>query len=246
MQSYWTVHSAELRDIIIGLVAKSSFYWILNKVIVFVCLKSAHNPIATAPPGYNSSFFRDPTTSWQGPDGEWRILVGSNMGTGGIIGTALVYKSKDFQTWSFEHPLHEVPGTGMWECPDFYPVALSGSKLGLDTSVLGASQKHVLKISSNNLRHDYYSVGTYYFNNQTYEPDIKQLDTAIGLRYDYGNYYASKTFFDQHKGRRILLGWVNESDTAQEDIAKGWSSIQVLVLESLCELCFSVSSHIVA
>jgi len=211
-----------------------------------VCLKSAHNPIATAPPGYNSSFFRDPTTSWQGPDGEWRILVGSNLGTGGNIGTALVYKSKDFQTWSFEHPLHEVPGTGMWECPDFYPVALSGSKLGLDTSVLGASQKHVLKISSNNLRHDYYSVGTYYFNNQTYEPDIKQLDTAIGLRYDYGNYYASKSFFDQHKGRRILFGWVEESDTAQEDIAKGWSSIQVLVLESLCKLCFSLSSHIVA
>jgi hypothetical protein len=39
---------------------------------------------------------------------------------------------------------------------------------------------------------------------------------------------------------------VNESDTAQEDIAKGWSSIQVLVLESLCKLCFSLSSHIVA
>jgi beta-fructofuranosidase len=191
-------------------------------------VKSAHNPIATAPPGYNSSFFRDPTTSWQGPDREWRILVGANLGTGGNIGTALVYKSKDFQTWSFEHPLHEVPGTGMWECPDFYPVALSGSKLGLDTSVLGASQKHVLKISSNNLRHDYYSVGTYYFNNQTYEPDIKQLDTAIGLRYDYGNYYASKSFFDQHKRRRILFGWVEESDPTQEDIAKGWSSIQAI------------------
>jgi beta-fructofuranosidase len=111
--------------------------------------------------------------------------------------------------------------------------------------VLGASQKHVLKISSNNLRHDYYSVGTYYFNNQTYEPDIKPLDTAIGLRYDYGDYYASKSFFDQHKRRRIVFGWVYESDSTQEDIAKGWSSIQVLVLESLCELCFSLSSHIV-
>lgn len=190
--------------------------------------KSPHNPIAQAPPGYNSSEFRDPTTAWKGDDGVWRILVGANRGVGGNIGTALLYKSKDFSKWTFSGQLHYVPKTGMWECPDFYPVPVSGSKLGLDTSVHGKHVKHVLKVSLDDKKHDYYSVGTYNTTSDTYTAEDASLDTGIGLRYDYGKFYASKTFFDQNKNRRILWGWANESDSAQADIDKGWSSVQCL------------------
>nr|XP_024363696.1 beta-fructofuranosidase, soluble isoenzyme I-like [Physcomitrium patens]XP_024363697.1 beta-fructofuranosidase, soluble isoenzyme I-like [Physcomitrium patens]XP_024363698.1 beta-fructofuranosidase, soluble isoenzyme I-like [Physcomitrium patens] len=190
-------------------------------------IKVPHNPVVVAPPGYNASEFRDPSTAWQGSDGMWRLLVGANTGKRGVIGTALLFKSQDFYQWQFvNRPLHSVAGTGMWECPDFYPVLIEGIE-GLEvSSTQGQPVKHVLKISSDDLKHDYYSVGAYNAENDTYEPAIHQLDTGIGLRYDYGKFYASKSFFDPSTNRRILLGWSNESDSIQEDITKGWSSIQ--------------------
>jgi beta-fructofuranosidase len=39
-------------------------------------------------------------------------------------------------------------------------------------------------------------------------------------------FYASKTFYDQDKGRRVLWGWVAESDTEVDDVKKGWASLQ--------------------
>lgn len=46
-------------------------------------------------------------------------------------------------------------------------------------------------------------------------------------RLDFGNYYASKSFYDSNKGRRILWGWSNESDSSSDDVAKGWAGIHV-------------------
>ncbi len=190
-------------------------------------MKVPQNPIAVAPPGFSSDKFRDPTTAWKGPDGEWRILVGSSEGEDNRDGTALLYKSKDFSTWQFSQPLHSVNGTGMWECPDFFPVRLSG-KLGVEPSSLGPGVKHVLKISSEDKKHDYYVVGNYSIETDTFVPDSPQLDAGLGLRYDYGKLYASKTFFDQFTNRRINFGWINESDSEEADVSKGWASIMVL------------------
>lgn len=186
-----------------------------------------NNPFAVVPVGYNSSQFRDPTTAWKGVDGVWRLLVGANTGDGGSIGTSLIYKSVDFQTWVFNQTLHSVPGTGMWECPDFFPVPLSGM-MGAETSSNDPTVKHVLKISANDKKHDYYSVGTYVAENDSFVPESANLDAGIGLRYDYGKFYASKSFFDQNKDRRVLFGWVNESDSQETDIRKGWASIMVM------------------
>lgn len=211
-----------------------------------VSLKVPHNPVLVAPPGYNASEFRDPTTAWQGADGLWRLLVGANSGVRGVVGTALLFKSRDFYHWHFANrPLHSVAGTGMWECPDFYPVRTEGMQ-GLDSKLSSTSSsspspspvKHVLKISSDDLKHDYYSVGVYDSETDTYEPAVHRLDTGIGLRYDYGKFYASKSFFDPSTNRRVLLGWSNESDSIQDDITKGWSSIQV------CSVILSVKPYL--
>lgn len=130
--------------------------------------------------------------------------------------------------WEFAGKgIQSVHGTGMWECPDFYPVTVTGRK-GLETSVMGPQVKHVLKVSLDLKKHDYYSVGTYDAKTDTYTADDERLDTGLGLRYDYGKFYASKTFFDQNKGRRILWGWANESSSVMDDIEKGWSSVQCM------------------
>jgi len=187
------------------------------------------NPFVVADKDVNGSAFRDPTTAWWSKDGHWRILVGGRRKRRGM---AHLYRSRDFKTWvRAKHPLHSKSDTGMWECPDFYPVSLT-SNLGLDASTEGKHVKHVLKNSLDVTRYEYYTVGTYNRNKDRYIPDNTSEDGWGGLRYDYGNFYASKSFFDPTKNRRVIWGWANESDTKEDDVRKGWAGIQVLNLRS--------------
>ncbi|RWW15290.1 hypothetical protein GW17_00020879 [Ensete ventricosum] len=191
--------------------------------------KPDDNPVIDPDSGVNASAFRDPTTAWYTPHNEhWSLVVGSRRGSRGV---AVLYKSKDFVKWTkAKHPLHSGKGTGMWECPDLYPVALEGNQ-GLDTGVSkGAGVKHVFKVSLDETRFDYYTVGKYYPKADKYIPDANSRDDRNGLRYDYGNFYASKSFYDPGKKRRILWGWANESDSAHADKEKGWAGVQVSVL----------------
>ncbi|KAG4141632.1 hypothetical protein ERO13_D06G086100v2 [Gossypium hirsutum] len=184
-------------------------------------VKSSHNPIITHVDGMDSENFRDPTTAWQGPDGLWRVLVGNEMNS---HGRALLYRSRDFVTWTqSKEPIHSSTRTGMWECPDFYPVSLDG-KNGVDTSSLDKFTKHVLKASFNSS--DHYVLGNYTTVTDNFSVDTDFLENGSDLRYDYGNFYASKTFFDSAKKRRILWAWVQESDSTTDDIKKDWSGLQ--------------------
>lgn len=184
-------------------------------------VKPNYNPVITPAEGINGSSFRDPTTAWLGPDNQWRILVGSKLDSAGKV---IIYKSSDFVKWiQVENPLYSVNGSGMWECPDFYPVSTK-AKIGLDTSEYSIDTKQVLKVSLDLLRYDLYTIGVYDRVSDTYIPD------GPGMRYDYGNFYALKTFYDPIKKRRIVWGWANESDSMNADKAKGWSGIQVLIL----------------
>nr|CAB3486992.1 unnamed protein product [Digitaria exilis] len=200
-------------------------------------VKPSHiNPIIVPEGGINATQFRDPTTAWRAAgDDHWRLLIGSVAPTGGTRGgtrgVAYVYRSRDFRRWTrVRRPLHSAPATGMWECPDFYPVSKDGRRVGLETSVMGTRVKHVLKNSLDLRRYDYYTVGVYDRRAERYVPDDPAGDEGESrrMRYDYGNFYASKTFYDPVKKRRILWGWANESDTAADDVAKGWAGIQAI------------------
>lgn len=191
-------------------------------------VKSPHNPLMspTAINKINASSFRDPTTAWLSHDGRWRVVIGSQRNHRGL---AFLYRSKDFVHWiKAKHPLHSENGTGMWECPDFYPVSANTlTRNGLDTSVTGLDVKHVLKFSMDESKHDYYTVGRYNPNKDIYTPDKgSSVDIDTGYRYDYGKFYASKTFYDSLKKRRILWGWINESLPPPEYVKQGWSGIQ--------------------
>ncbi|XP_073309686.1 beta-fructofuranosidase, insoluble isoenzyme 1-like [Primulina huaijiensis] len=188
-------------------------------------IKPDNNPLVVADESVNKTAFRDPTTAWLGQDGHWRISLGGRRKRRGI---AFLYRSRDFVHWvKAKHALHTSAGTGNWECPDFYPVSVSG-KNGLDTSSLGSDVKHVMKVSLDVTRYEYYTFGTYDTKRDRYIPDENMIDGWNGLRYDYGNFYASKSFFDPRKNRRILWGWANESDTTENDVKKGWAGIQLI------------------
>lgn len=189
--------------------------------------KIPQNPIML-PIGINPNSFRDPTTAWLGSDQRWRVLVGNKRDKNNV-GMALLFRSKDFVRWvKAKHPLHSARHTGMWECPDFYPVSIYG-RHGLDTSIItGSSVKHVLKNSLGDSQVDYYTVGNYLPDVDRYVPDNGSVEGPNGLRYDYGKFYASKTFFDHNKSRRILWGWIKESDSVADDLNKGWASVQAI------------------
>ncbi|WCJ25989.1 Acid beta-fructofuranosidase [Euphorbia peplus] len=194
-----------------------------NDPLLISWAKYPGNPVLVPPPGIDDKDFRDPTTAWLTSEGKWRITIGSKVGKTGI---ALVYDTEDFINFELKkQPLHGVNGTGMWECVDFYPVSTK-SESGVDTSVNSPDVRHVVKASLDDDRHDYYAIGTYKEEHGKWYPDNPEIDVGIGLRYDYGIFYASKTFYDQHKERRILWGWIGESDSEAADVQKGWASLQ--------------------
>ncbi|WCJ29612.1 Beta-fructofuranosidase insoluble isoenzyme 1 [Euphorbia peplus] len=184
-------------------------------------VKVSENPLMVPPTGVKRDDFRDPTTAWLGPDGKWIVTVG---GTLNDRGTAFLYESVDFVNWTkHEDPLYSAAQTGMWECPDFFPVSINSSN-GVDTSSTNTNVRHVMKASFN--ANDYYIIGSYVPETGKYVPDHDFTGSTSDLRFDYGKFYASKTFFDSSKNRRILWGWVNESDTAEDDVKKGWAGLQ--------------------
>ncbi|KAI3704997.1 hypothetical protein L1987_75227 [Smallanthus sonchifolius] len=181
------------------------------------------NPILFPPPGVGYKDFRDPSTLWMGPDGKYRMVMGSKHNE--TIGCALIYHTTNFTHFELkEEVLHAVPHTGMWECVDLYPVSTIHSN-GLDMVNNGPNVKHVLKQSGDEDRHDWYAIGTYDVVNDKWYPDDPENDVGIGLRYDFGKFYASKTFYDQHKKRRVLWGYVGETDPQKYDLTKGWANI---------------------
>ncbi|KAD4178323.1 hypothetical protein E3N88_26914 [Mikania micrantha] len=187
-------------------------------------VKDPTNPVLVPPKWINVKDFRDPTTAWLTPQGKWRMVIGSKINKTGI---ALLYDTDDFKSYELQDTwLHHVAGTGMWECVDFYPV--SKYNFGLDTGDFGPDVKHVLKASMDDDRCDYYAIGNYSPITGKWIPDDPKIDVGIGLRYDYGIYYASKTFYDQNKKRRILWSWIKETDSENSDIKKGWASLMAV------------------
>jgi len=137
-------------------------------------------------------------------------------------GGACLFKSANFVNWTAVGWLHHPQGpqnTQFWECPDFFQIP--------------GTDKWVLKGSASG---DWWALGSYTQKTgmveDTFTPisyDVHDGSTqALGLqKYDFGQFYASKTFYDPVKKRQILWGWVAEegrSPHAGED----WSSIQSL------------------
>nr|BAF93492.1 putative cell wall invertase [Asparagus officinalis] len=179
-------------------------------------IKPRYNPVIEPHGRIDAALFRDPSTAWLGRDGSWRLTVGTVIDGNGL---AMLYKSKDFVKWvPAENPLYYTNGSGMWECVDFFPL---GEARGVT--------KYMLKVSMFDVSYDYYALGTYDEEGGVFtRDDASSTDYRTWPMIDYGRVYASKTFLDEAKQRRILWGWSNESNSIADDVAKGWAGIQTV------------------
>ncbi|VAH06253.1 unnamed protein product [Triticum turgidum subsp. durum] len=176
-------------------------------------VKSQLNPVIVPGAGVNSTEFRDPSTAWRGADGLWRVLLATKDHRRHLV---LLYRSTDFTHWSAaRRPFHEGH-TGMVECADFFPLSSAGSV------------KHVLKISVLESRRDVYFLGAYDDSTDKFLPDDGNDD---GLQLDFGIFYASKSFFDPSRRRRVVWAWAKEQDATADDEQKGWAGVLAIPRE---------------
>ncbi|XP_065195328.1 uncharacterized protein LOC135826656 [Sycon ciliatum] len=165
--------------------------------------KPPQNPvISKAPPGGTTGQFRDDTTAWKGTDGSWRMVVGASInGTG----SASLWKTTDFYNWTFAGVLSDASKETLELCPDFF------------NAINDPKGRWILKYSAGG---DWYRIGSYDAEHDKFAPE------TAPARYDYGQFYASKRFYDPVKKRQILYGWSSEED---KDAAKrGWQGHQTL------------------
>lgn len=165
--------------------------------------KHPANPvIAAPPPGLEVTAFRDPCVWREGAT--WYMILGS--GLKGLGGTALLYRSPDLLHWEYLQPIlvgdPQESGT-IWECPNLFPLG----------------DRHVLIVSHLPRRECMYFTGVY--------ASGRFLPEAKGSVDSGRCFYAPQTLRDD-RGRRIMLGWLQEARTPQAQEAAGWSGMMSL------------------
>lgn len=128
---------------------------------------------------------RDPKVIWYAPTKKWIMalyLDGHKYG---------LFSSPDLKTWT---KLSELNIPGAAECPDFFEMPVEGEK---------SNRKWVFWTAPG-----IYLVGS--FDGTTFTPETKPLWlTWADMRYTS---YASQTYFNDPKGRRVQIAWLQGSD----------------------------------
>lgn len=164
--------------------------------------KYSGNPVISAdmlPDGAGRFDFRDPKMV-RLPDGSFEAFIGNRPADGS--GQILVFRSKDGFHWEYARTLdtNRCRYGRMWECPDFFE--LDG--------------KHVLLTSPQDMLPE----GFEYHNGNGTLCLIGHLDEEGKLveeenqSIDYGiDFYAPQTVLTPD-GRRVMIGWLQNWDTA--------------------------------
>ncbi|MEK4298612.1 glycoside hydrolase family 32 protein [Oceanobacillus sp. FSL W8-0428] len=169
--------------------------------------KHPANPVISESPEGLSNEFRDPKV-WK--HGEfWYMVVGTAIDKDGAI---VLYKSSNLTEWEYVGIAAKSDGTqgDMWECPDLFPLG----------------NKYVLITSPMNMDNGKSTVMT---GSMDYEKGIFTPESQREI--DYGiDFYAAQTFEDE-KGRRILISWMDFPFTEFPSKADKWSGAMTIPRE---------------
>jgi len=166
--------------------------------------KYENNPLKMEMPAdLTYAGFRDPYV-WK-QDGMWKMVIGAGAKDGAEA--VLLYEGETLYDWRYIEPLYinDEQNEHIYECPNFF-------KLG---------EKWVLMISRMETSHVEYFVGLFWNNHFI-------VETHGYL----GNHplYAPLTFEDD-KGRRILIGWLQENRSESDPRPEHWAGVMTVPME---------------
>jgi fructan beta-fructosidase len=186
--------------------------------------KYANNPVLNR----NSADFRDPKVFRydSGLESFW-VMVAVEA----VEHTVVLYRSADLKAWQYLSSFGPANATGgIWECPDLFPLPLDGDSLTV---------KWVLSVNMNPGGPNGGSAGQYFvghFDGKIFTSETT-VDTGADTQgqlekyqwLDWGrDYYAAVSFNDVPDGRRIMVGWMNNWDYANETPTVPWRSQMAL------------------
>jgi fructan beta-fructosidase len=169
--------------------------------------------------------FRDPKVNWDETHKQWIMVLAAQD-------RAQFYTSKNLKDWKYASEFGKNIGAhgGVWECPDFFPIKVKGTK----------ETKWVL-IQNLNPGGANGGSGTQYFigdfDGTTFTLDAhfaKRVTQEKAVWLDYGkDNYAGVTWNNVPKadGRRLFIGWMSNWDYAQQVPTTGWRSSTTIARE---------------
>ncbi|MFF1881920.1 glycoside hydrolase family 32 protein [Pseudarthrobacter sp. NPDC058196] len=189
--------------------------------------KHAGNPVLSR----GSAEFRDPKVFRYdgGTQGYW-VMVAVEATDFQVV----LYKSEDLKNWELLSTFGPANATGgVWECPDLFPLPVDGDPENL---------KWVLTVNLNPGGPNNGSAGQYFigdFDGTTFTSastvtegtqDPGRLGEYRWL--DWGrDYYAAVSFGDAPGNRRLMVGWMNNWEYANDIPTAPWRSPMSLVRE---------------
>jgi fructan beta-fructosidase len=130
---------------------------------------------------------RDPKVFWYEPGGHWvMVLYLDDYDTLGI------FSSANLKEWKLESQIGKFH-----ECPELFELPVDPSSSGDSDETSGDAKNTRWVIYGAN--YEYY-IGS--FDGKTFTPDHESK-----YAYRYGSAYASQTFTDEPRGRRVQIGW---------------------------------------
>ena len=190
--------------------------------------KYSGNPVADR----GSADFRDPKVFWyHGAAGSYWVMVAVEA----LDREVVLYKSDDLKAWEYLSTFGPANATGgVWECPDLFELPVDGDA-GNTKWVL------VVNLSPGGIAGGsggQYFLGTFdgvAFTSETTVTEGLQQDDSRMAEYgwlDWGrDYYAAVSFSNAPRGRRLMIGWMNNWQYAADTPTSGWRSAMSLVRE---------------
>ncbi|WP_010632785.1 glycoside hydrolase family 32 protein [Sporolactobacillus vineae] len=177
--------------------------------------KDLQNPVIQEHPESGSGDFRDPKVWKHGQF--WYLVVGT---TKDGIGKVVLYRSTDLQNWAYQGVLAQSDGSQgyMWECPDFYK---------LDGKYVLMFSPQGIKPSGDHYQNLYqtgYLIGDY-----DYSTNIFNHGPFTEL--DHGHDFYAVQSFEDNKGRRIAIGWMDMWMSPMPEAKEGWAGALTLPRE---------------
>lgn len=200
--------------------------------------KHTGNPVLNR----GSAEFRDPKViRYDGGAGSYWVMVAVEAKDFQVV----LYKSEDLKTWELLSTFGPANATGgVWECPDLFQLPVDGDP---------ENPKWVLTVNLNPGGPNNGSAGQYFvgdFDGTTFSSastvteglqDPDRLGEYQWL--DWGrDYYAAVSFSDAPDNRRLMIGWMNNWEYANQIPTTPWRSPMSLAREVSLQTCDGILS----